>query len=411
MTFSGEISDLTMLLNDLTEELDKFTFRRNTQSIKRIVNTSFDVDIMTMVKLLLTIRKINNENLLEKGDRAAKVYLNYINKLILSKNNVEDADSHPVGQDLSIFSCASKSQSALNVKRLKINTDRLQQQKGNVSPFIHHITETLGFKNDFIEPPVNDSSMHSNPIVWFRVVLNCNQEDCDGSLLSVFKKFYRTSVLIQQHLHDIHLVSEEFNIIELYYKKNAKKPQLLFHFQESEFISSIIFCSELGLLKKMKIRPCDVLSNMLKFYFCMKTKNLNFSVTGQKDLQIFHHIFLMCAVLMYPIQPAPLSAISYSKPMFKSLNNAKKVEKMTGYEFKYMEVNGPESIINTSATIETIKDNKRHCLHATVQDRDNRILNGLSTIGGANISELVVESEDSVINERIELLQNLSKKT
>lgn len=404
MSFSGETPHLAKILDDLTEQLDKFTMKRNTESIKKLVNTSFDLDIETLVKVLLSVKHINDNNLLQQGNRDAKVYLKHINKLILSKNNMQDADSHPVGQDLSIFSCATKSQSALNVKRLKINI--LDESiSSSLSPFLSYILKDLGFKNDFIEPSLNDSSMHSNPITWFRVVMNCERNSM--ALLKTFKKMYETP-LVKTALHDIYIVSEEFNIIELYYTKLSKKAQLLLYFESCPYISKIIFCSELGLLRKMKIRQCDRFSNMLKFHFCYKTKNIDFDLHSMKDLNMFHHIYLMCSVLIKPQPPAPLAAISYSKPMFKSQNNIKMVEPITGYEKKYLEINGNESIGNTSATIETLAENKRHCLHSAVQDRDRRILNGYSTIGGVNLNELIVHSDDETVKRRIELLREMS---
>nr|WOZ57600.1 P47 [Menippe mercenaria nudivirus] len=399
MSLISKHPHLTRVFDDLTRELMTFTSHRNPKSVKRLVNTSFDVPLKTLVKFTLTLRKFNNG----MNKQYSRVILKLINKVFLSRNNLDDADSHPIGQDLSIFSCSNKAQATLNVKRLTNNGSNVEDGCG--SNFIKYLTEELHFKNEFIEPTVNDSSTHSNPITWFRIKITKMKHE---TFLQTFKKFYVSSMVLCRFVHDIYLLSEEFGIVELYYKKCAKKNHILNELQVNDYVEKIIFCSELELLKRMKCRPCDLYSNMLKFYFCTKTKNIDFILTSQHDLHVFHYVHLICSNLFAPQTPAPITGTSCSKPMGKSVNNSRILEEITPYELKLRESRGDGSLTMTSATLETLAYNARHTLHVATQDRDRRILGNPSTIGGVNGVELVINSTDEVVNMRKRLLRKMS---
>lgn len=399
MSFTSGHPQLCKIHDDLTKELDIFTNGKNTTSVKRIVNTLFDMDLRKLIKVLLTVRHFNKHDSLRKGDHVAKVYFKYFNQLIMSRNNLDDADAHPVGQDLSIFSCAAKSQSALNVKRLNVNN--ADNRSDGSSALLKFVVNELGFKNKCIEPSINDSSIHSNPITWFRLKLRGGPE----TLFETFKSMY-ASPIVHVGVADVHLLYEEGCILEIYYEKGVKKSQILLHFEACEFVEKIIFCSELNLLKKVKARPCDIFSNIIKFNYCNKTKNIDFCLTCQDDLLVFHYVYLMSAMLLTSTSSSPISGISCSKPMFKSMKNAKELEPITDYERKHKESRGAKAISDTAATPETEAIGQRHKVHAAVQDRDRRILSGASTMGGTSVNELVIHSKKAP--EIIKILQSMS---
>lgn len=411
MSLKGETSNLHKILTDLTYELDVFTGESNTTNICKIVNASLNLEVRQLAKVLLTVRKINKNGLVRKNDKSARVFQKEIYRLLKSKNSIDDADSHPIGQDLSIFSCAAKSQDILNVKRLTENISRnLDESKR--TPFLQYILK-LGFKNDYIEPSVKDSSLHTNDLTWFRLVLSGGE----GTILDAFKSLYEHE-LVRDHIHDVYILAEEFRVIELYYKKKAKRLQLLVFFNESDLIEDIIFCSELELVKKMKLRPCDIFSNMLKFYYCYKSNNFTFTITSVKDLRIFNLVYVMCGIFIHSskfttansiISPAPLSGLSYCKPMIKTQPKTKLVENISDYELTYVKENGEEFLCNTAATPETFINQKRHVLYTVNQDRDKRIIDGYSSVGGVNSSELIIEPTPERTERTIKLLKKLSK--
>ena len=168
----------------------------------------------------------------------------------------------------------------------------------------------------------------------------------------------------------------------------------------------------------MKIRQCDKFSNMLKFYYCYKTNNFNFTVTSMYELHIFQYCYLMCSIFIHSskftnvssfISPNPISGLSYCKPMTKIQPRARAVVELSPYEKRYVEENGLEKLTNTAASIESFKNNMKHVTYTMNQDRDSRIFTGYSTIGGVNQSELIIEQSDEAINEMIKILLQESK--
>lgn len=409
MSLKGETSKLCTVLNDLHYELDKFTNYNNTSNICKIINNLYDTDLKIIVKVLLTIRKINNEKLLEKNNKYAQVYLKEFYKLLGSKNSIDDGDTHPIGQDWSIFSCAAKSQDILNVKRL---TDtQIKKKHKNKTCFVKYITECLKFENKRIDPVVKDFSLHTHEYTWFRLMLVGND------LMTTFKLLHKNHI-VKEHIHDVHVLAEEFNIIEIYYKRKVKRAQVLMFFNNCPLVKSVIFCSELEFLTKMRIRPCDVFSNILKFYYCYKTNNFNFSVTSVNELHCLHYVYMMYSFFILSpklsngsnLTPNPIAGLSYCKPMTKIQPKSGLVEDISQYEKTYIKENGVKSLSDTAVTLESLKFDKRHVLHNINQDRDQRILHGFSNVGGVNQSELVIEQTKKRKDDTIKLMRKISKK-
>ncbi|QBB28613.1 P47 [Homarus gammarus nudivirus] len=404
MSLTDRGNKLRRILSDLKVELDKFTKFTNVDNIPKIINCLYDVNQRDLAKVVVTLRKINNDKSLERH-KYAQVYLKDIYKLISSKNHINDSDTHPIGQDLSIYSCAAKSQDVLNVKRLKKREVNIGGQSKSVAAYI---IDTLNYKNESIQPKIKDCSLHTNDIIWFRLLIK-------GNLLESFLKIYNDLAI--ETIHDVFILSEEHNIIEIYFKKKAKLSQLLEFFNENDNVEDIIFCSELQKMKKMKIRQCDIFSNMLKFYYCYKTKNLTFTITRQSHLKIFNYVFLMCSIFIHStkftasnslLTPLPLSSLSYYKPMITAVHKARIVEDISKYEKTYVAQMGAESLPNTASSQEIFKDGKRHKIYSLKQDRDQRMIYGYSTVGGVNHSEVVMTEADKTLTYRMNLLQNLS---
>ncbi|UOT91772.1 P47 [Aratus pisonii nudivirus] len=408
MSLKGDVPNANIILSHLCSELDKFTKYKNTDNVCKIVNCLYDVDIKTIIKVLLQLKQLN-EKKVEIDLKIKTYYLTNIYKLINSKNHLDDADTHPIGQDLSIFSCATKSQNVLNVKRLtkKIKSENVSE----ATDLVKHIY-TLGFKNENIKPAVKDNSLYTNEISWFRLILN------GDDTLSSFKELYNCNV-IKDHMIDVYVVNEDYHIIELYYNKKAKKANLMKFFNNSDLVKEIVFCSDLVTVKKMKIDTCDIFSNMLKFYYCYKTNHFNFTLTSQKDIKIFHYVYLICSIFIQSSKsvnnksfttPAPLSGLSYCKPMTKIQPKSRLVEDISEYERNYLKENGDGSLCDTAATPETLEIGKRHVLYTVNQDRDKRVLHSYGNVGGVNHSELVIEPDEETKKFQIQMLRNLSVK-
>ncbi|UVX94867.1 P47 [Callinectes sapidus nudivirus] len=410
MSLSGKYSKIYKLFNDLTEELTILLTKANFENVCKVVNTLYDMEPRLLVKALLVIKKINREQLLHSENRYAKVYFKELIRLLNSKNHLDNGDSHPIGQDMSINSCADKSQNVLNVKRLKTNDSETSAKKNTSA--LQYVMGDLKLKNEKIQPIIKDNTLHKYEITWFRLILT-------GDLKTSLKGLYDEFPTFSSYLHDIHILAEEFNIVEVYYKKKAKIAPLMNLFNESSYVEEIIFCSELEKVKKLKIRPCDSFSNMIKFYFCCKTKSFTFTITSCEDMKVFHYVYLMCSVFMHAskftasnttVSPAPLAGISYSKPMVTSVPKTKMVEDITPFETTYVEEHGLDNIHNTSATLESYRIKKRHKMYALTQDREKRMVQGISAIGGANQSEIVITPTKELKRKRIELLKSLSNK-
>lgn len=409
MSLGEGVPNFCRILNDLTLELDVFTKYKHQSNVRKIVNSLYDIELTILVKVILTLRKINAEDLIKKKDKHALYYRQEIYKLIKSRNFVDDGDTHPIGQDFSIFSCASKSQDVLNVKRLSKKTSNVDHH--SKSPLVNFVIEELNFKNESIEPTVKDSSLHTHEVTWFRLVLTV----VSGDLLDTFKELYDQK-LVRDQLCDVNVLAEEFNVIELYYKK-AKVAQLIDFFETCDLVQEIVFCSELELMKKLRIRQSDIFSNMLKFYYCYKTNHFTFTVISQENLRIFHYVYLMCSIFIHSskfttpsgvISPAPISSLSYYKPMINIQPKAKMVEDLSVYEHNYIRKNGVDKLCNTASSLESYRMGKRHTIYTVTQDRDKRILHNFSNVGGVNQSELVIEPQEERAKRTVKLLRKMS---
>ncbi|UBZ25598.1 P47 [Carcinus maenas nudivirus] len=407
MALNGEYSKIHLLFTDLTKELITFTNSTNVSNVCKIVNCLYNVEPEVLVRVMLSLRNINREKLLEKKDKYAQVYFKEISKLITSKNHLDNSDTHSIGQDLSIFSCARKSQDVLNVKRLK---NKKTNEEGGVTntPLVAYVLDELNLKNESIQPTVKDSSLHKHEITWFRLML------C-GDFLESLRCLYEENPIIAMHLYDIHIVSEEYNVVEIYYKKKAKLAQLMLLFNDSEYVKEIIFCSELESVKKLKIRPCDIFSNMLKFYYCYKTNNITFTITCMDHMKKFHFVYLMCSIFIHSsrftssdgaFSPLPLSRTSYYKPMVNIIPKTRVVEDISDYEKTYVTETGDLS--ETAASFESYELKKRHRLYNPKQDRDQRILHGFGAIGGINQTEVVLHASNELQTTRNNIMMELS---
>lgn len=404
MIFGGKHNAKQLkIINDLVKELNILTRGNNKSTISKLVNTLYDVDIEKIARAVLIIKDCNADKL-ERSQR--KAISSMIFRCIKSKNSLNDADAHPIGQDLSIFSCSEKSQSILNVKRLAVKHED-QKVKSKKRSVMESYIENLKYENNPIIPNIKDSTLYTYHITWFRIVLTTGH-----ALQELLESSPKD---LNEHLSDIHILSNQFNIVELYYRKKAKINNILQTLENSNHVVDIVFCSDLVKVKNMAIPEEVIFSNMLKFYYCYKTKNNKFDLTSQNDLQIFHYVYIMCSIFMKApkfgcasaeISPAPISMLSYNNPIPNIIIKSRMVEDLSDYDRTYIREN-PQGICNTTATEETLTQETRHVIVAATQDRDLRVMKNYCHMGGVNQLEVVLQESKDQRDHRINILKTL----
>ncbi|UHB41731.1 P47 [Macrobrachium rosenbergii nudivirus] len=412
--------NIEQLLEDLFMEMQKFTYNRYDSDLPKFINACYDCDPLLLGKMVLLFRQLNDEKKnpeIRKTPTALLAYTKII-KLLNSKNPLDDNDAHPIGQDLSIYSCSGSSQEVLNFKRLK-NTDNAKKMVE--TPLLGYIKNKLGFKSEQIMPNIKDHVLFGKKeeYYWYRVILTPNEKDKDD-YINPLKELLKTPI-IATGLKDIAILSNEYGILEFYYnQKKTKMVDILCAFNANDQISKIVFCSNLIKMRVMNVfSNADLMSNMLKFYYCYKTKNLTFCVLSQRQMEILSKTYIYCAMLLFTptllkpdgiLSAGPLSIVSYNKPMISLQQKIKIVEPMTPYESVYLKEEGLENINKTAVSPESYQLNARHILYSISQDRDLRCLYGYSKTGGITQGELVLTQSKEQQNKRIKYLQKLSKK-
>ncbi len=396
------------IFNDLYEELNHFTHGRYTSSIAKFLNASYDTEPRVLIKVILTLRKIRLGTI--KNKKKVSLYYKYIIKLLNSQNILNNGDAQPIGQLLSLTSCANKAQNVLNVKRLKRTNN--EEIVNTASPLYQYIKNDLCMNNRKIKPIVRDTSLYENKTCfWIRIWLNGN--DAVSSLKNLL-----SNEQIKINLYDIGTVSEVYNIVELYYWRKGKTQMLniIEVLNNLDIVNKIIFCSDLVRMSKQKFIPKAVIySNMMKFYYAYKTCNLTFVLTKQEDLEIFNYTSILCGILMYgpnftstnhTLKSCPLAALSNARPLDSIKINARIVEPVTPYEqliFKEY----PEKKTSTAATDSTFENGGRHQVYTISQDRAYRMTGNCPNIGGVNTSEISIVSTPEHNNHVIGVLKSM----
>lgn len=408
------------IFNDLYEELDYFTHKKYTQNISKILNASFDADIKVLVRIILTLRKIRELNLLELHDPFALHFYKQIIKLLNSQHPLDNGDIYPMGMILSLVSCADKAQDILNVKRLKkVAVSTIENVD---SELYKYIKKNLGMENRKLKPSIKDTSLHGcTPlnddtykrlqVFWFRITL-------DPKALVENLKTLLLDSNINTYLIDIGTISENNGILELYYNKKANLFKLLTLLNDADEVKEIIFCSDLIRMSKIKqLTNADIFSNMIKFYYIYKTYNLTFMMRNQHDSVMFYFVYSLCVLFMQSpnltsanskLAPNPISALSCSNPMFAIKEKTKTLEPITEFEKMVLSEN-PQKLNNTAASPESIQFQARHRVFVINQDRDSRVITGFPQVGGISTGEIVVTPEEDYERFTVEVLKAMSK--
>ena len=121
---------------------------------------------------LLKLRKLNK---LDPACRLVTEKRENIEKLIFSQNNIDNADTHPIGSDLSIDLYANAAQNVLNIKHLnpvqqllkKNDNSNGMKSYGNdekniyLANFKDFVNNILQMSSDKVVPNINATILHS----------------------------------------------------------------------------------------------------------------------------------------------------------------------------------------------------------------------------------------------------------
>lgn len=388
-TTSSKVHSIT---NDIFIELDKFTIYNYTEACKTLTHNIYDLTLKELVHLLISFRRLNE---LPINDKIRNYCYKKIIQLIVSINNLDDADTHPIGQDLSIYTYASKAQSVLNVKQLTEQITDMGIDDFSTN-FKYFVVNTLKLGYDRIIPPLSGTIIHNTTKNrnWFR--LQVTFDDWKKNITEMLNVEAFSIGLVE-----IYIISEEEQIIEVYYTNN-KLQQCMYFLENCAYVKNIIFYSNLKLFKEKCNDTLSVLSNFVKFYYCYSTKEANFNITNTEQLKIFNRIFLNSILLYYKsniniantaFTAAPIASLSGNNPSKVIKAKSKMMEPLTSYEQLLLENNPDIDLRDTAMSKESITAKNRHAIYGLSQDRDNRIILGQSLVGGVNIHELVIHQD------------------
>ncbi|QLI62368.1 p47 [Dikerogammarus haemobaphes nudivirus] len=397
------VKNIHKLQNDIFLELDSLTLKKFTNNVCKFVNLICDMEYKSVIKFLVILRHANK--LLVTHPRRAKIYKKIV-RLICSKNNIDNADSQPIGQDLSIDMYAKIAQDLLNVKRF---TDK-KTIKQNDTIIVNDVEAYL-VKNKLhterIVPELNFIIIHTqtNNKCWFR--LKVKWIDKLKNIQSIVKH-----PKLSIRLEGIAFLTDD--IIEIIY--NSFNVKLIDYMEilsnEFDFVEHIIFFSNLRLFKSKCSCPITKFSNILKFYYCNVTKSSDFIITNVNNIDLFNRLYLNSFLLLNKdnlsvssdnFSPNPIACLAGTGPIRTVRSKAMKVETLTEYDLLYTQKKTDEDndvdLRGSALSRESYAIDCRHIIHKVIQDREVRILEGYSTIGGCNPHELILTLPDIEENE------------
>lgn len=387
------VKNVHKLQNDLFKELNTLTLGKFTFNVSNFVHFICDMKIQFVIQILYVLRHINK---LDPHDpRRNRTYRNIV-KLICSINNIDDADSHPIGQDLSIAMYAKIAQDLLNVKRFDSSKYAITATT-TLDPIEEYIVNVAKLSYERIRPQLNDVIIHTHTKEksWFRLKMNWNNKLEDIKMLA-------NTAAIGEHLEGIALLED--NIIELVYSHhNLKLIDYIHVFNAMSIVDEIIFFSNLRLFKAKCECKLTALSNILKFYYCNVSKHANFIVASTEDLELFNKLYLSSVIMLHKdnlsistdiLSPNPIACLAGNGPSRTIRTKAMKIEPLSEYETMILNSTPEADLRGTSMSRESAKDRSRHVIATISQDRDSRIMHNQSAIAGCNMHELVLTIDE-----------------
>lgn len=431
----GELTSLGnhKLASNIFKELCKimsFRFKCNLKYIALLLSGALSK--RDAIRYLLKLRKLNT---LDSNMDLVKEEKKSLCKLIISQNNINNPDTHPIGSDLSIELNASGTQKTLNIKQLD-PIDDINSASNNSSEINTHTTSfeyfanhTLKLPSKKITPNINGTMLHgkTDNKSWIRIRLKKQERISD--INNIIKQICKNHPPILK-LKGI----AQFNkyIYEFYYTDNNVFHCLLF-FQNQQYVESIIFYSNLKRLKFISESKLLALSGIIKFYYCYNHKNLDFSLNNANDLMNLQRIYLYALVFMYKDNMdtskghklnTALSCLSGNMPALNIKAKSGILEALSEYEkcllgpeiMEYIEHNKINVGLNkdkdkgtmdknelikllkknnldlrsTSMSIYSLQYGMRHKIYKVSTDRDSKMFSKPGLIGGYNQHEVVL---------------------
>ncbi|UBZ25492.1 P47 [Crangon crangon nudivirus] len=388
MAVYRELRKINQLLEDIYIEFNKLTINTFPLHLQHIIFCLMDMDGRDLIILLIKLRKVNALDTQSSVRNA--VYRQFV-KVVTSINNLNDGDVHAIGLDLSIDIYSDGAQDILNVKRFNM---KAYQSYGQLNKYNYYIENELKIDPALVQPKINPTIIHTitEDRVWFRLKLTRNAD--------------RTELDTIPHLYYAHSESNrpvgmhriEECIYELYFEGNCNLEELFVLYDNLACIKTIVFYSNLRQFKEKCSNRLTVFSNILKFYYCLKTKKSDFIITTTKELKLFHRCYMLSAIFMSmdnfkssnnELGSAPLSCLSGSNPNNIMRQKLASREEYTDYE-RHILKKSDIDIRSSTLSEESIATNSRHTVYTINQDRDLRIFEGKCLSGGSNNHELVL---------------------
>ena len=443
LTSWGTHQLVTNLFNELCKFMS-FKFKTNLKCIALL--SSSVLSKKDAVRYLLKLRKLNT---LDCNLSLVRENKDSLLKLIISQNNINNPDTHPIGSDLSIELIASGTQKTLNIKQLD-PVEEMINDNNNIDNNLSSPDETIKYIESFeyfakytlklssnkITPNINGTILHgtTDNKSWIRVRLR--EQTQKSEMNSIIEQ------ICKEHPHLLELSGiAQFSktIYEFYYKDSHASHCLLF-FQNQIHVESIIFYSNLKILKSISYSKLLTLSSILKFYYCYNYKNLDFSLITVNDLMNLQRTYLYAIVFMYKDNMdtskgnklnTAMSCLSGNMPSLNIRSKSRNLEPLTDYErmllgpkiMKYIDDNknrkllGPKIMKNlddkkhinkkilskklkkikppldlrsTSMSLFSLEYGMKHKVYKVCSDRDSKMFSKPGLIGGHNQHEVIL---------------------
>lgn len=366
---------VTKLLQKIYHQMYKLLRREYSTFIPNILYHLRFLPVRTLLSIYGRLQYVY-----EIKDLKLKWTLN-LRGLINSINVIVDLDSHPIGLEIAIEFQQYATQNILNVKRL--NTNKTSND------------ETIKLR----EIPILDRThlYENDNIVWVRVAVVKNYLEKIDELLKTgvvegYQKMYKFNDTIAE-----------------YYFTNLKCKPVLEFFDRNENVLRIIFYSNCKSFKRYCSNPLAIVSNILKFYYCNSTSNIDFDMLSMKNSRSLLYNYIM-AILFYMKNnlkvslrngsTTPLSILSGNNPRHNINTKSSIFEPMDAYDELCLKNNVDLSTTPMSVMSMAV-GNVRHKLHEVCSDRDARLMSGGSIIGGRNQHELVTYIDDNLTLEEL----------
>lgn len=382
--------------SELTGARRRVYFKEIANQLIILMGDNFHNYIKTMVSIMYDYKidelhnihkRLNILNQLPKDHQKVLKYRTIYKRMILSINNIDDADAHPLGLQLSISLYAESAQETLNVKHLATSKSSVDSViKSENEQFVN----SLGFEYSKKIPSIDVTLLYSNALNWIRVRLV-------NDSLDLVKK------LVEYRPYSLQLTAMYrcTDTIWEFYFTDKQVLDCIEYFLGAAEVSEIIFYSNCKLFKA----KCgnDILlfmSNTIKFLYCYLNSMQDLSIRNLYDVNKLLNCYMLSILFTYKDNmktnhseklTTPLTALSGTNPKMNVQSKLNQMEPLTVHDKKQLNQSSTD-LRATSMSNQSIKFNMRHVIHELANDRDHRLSGRGSIIGGRSIHELVIDS-------------------